>query len=77
MRNEYKAEILFSDFASAEKFLKQYNRLGKSFEKIFLRLPFRNKMILFVLILIINSFLLKLFEFISNSELLIIIFLCK
>ena len=50
-KNEFKAEIMFSDRESAEKLLNQYNRLGIISERIFNN--FILKMILFVLSIII------------------------
>ena len=50
-KNEFKAEITFSDRESAEKLLNQYNRLGIISERIFNN--FILKMILFVLSIII------------------------
>ena len=50
-KNEFKAEIMFSDRESAEKLLNQYNRLGIISERIFNNLIL--KMILFVLSIII------------------------
>ena len=59
--NENKAEILFFDSESAEKFFSHYNRLG--FEIIKRALSYENKMILFAFVCLINNNFIQFFNF--------------